>query len=84
MTSPLNLIEPILSSSKEENLLALLKYQDQFIEYAIFESYLSCGFLVWAQNFSTIKWIVNLTVPIQAMTLEFQVCSYHLNIGKAS
>ena len=84
MTSPLNWIEPILSSSKEENLLALLKYQDQFIEYAIFESYLSCGFLIWAQNFSTIQWIVNLPVPIQAMTLEFQGCSHHLNIGKAS
>ena len=34
--------------------LVLLKYQDPFIEYAIFESCLSCSFLVWAQNFSTI------------------------------
>ena len=25
----------------------------------IFESCLSCSFLVWAQNFSTIQWIVN-------------------------
>ena len=58
LISPLNSIEPILSSSKEENVLVLLKYQDPFIEYAIFESCLSCSF-VWAQNFSTIQWIVN-------------------------
>ena len=38
--------------------LVLLKYQDPFIEYAIFASCLSCSFLVWAQNFSTIQWIV--------------------------
>ena len=41
-------MEPILSSSKEENVLVLLKYQDPFIEYASFDSCLSCGFLVWA------------------------------------
>ena len=64
--------------------MALLKYQGQFIEYAIFESYLSSGFLVWAQNFSTIQWILNLPVRIQAITLEIQVCSFYLNIGKAS
>ena len=46
--------------------LILLKYQDPFIEYAIFESCLSCSFLGWAQNFSTIQWIVNFnTIPIQ-------------------
>ena len=44
--------------------LVLLKYQDPFIEYAIFESCLSHNFLVWAQNFSTIQWIVNFnTIP---------------------
>ena len=44
--------------------LVLLKYQDSFIEYALFESCLSCSFLVWPQNFSTIQWIVNLnTIP---------------------
>ena len=32
---------------------------DPFIEYAIFESCLSCSFLAWAQNFSTIIWILN-------------------------
>ena len=58
MISPLNLIEPKLSSSKEKNVLVLLKYQDPFTEYAIFESCLSCGFLIWAQNISTIQWIV--------------------------
>ena len=50
---------------KEENVLVLLKHQDPFIEYAIFESCVSCCFLVWAQNFSTIPRIVNF--PIQAM-----------------
>ena len=46
--------------------LVLLKYQDPFIE-SIFEWYLSCSFLVWAQNFSNvsnIQWIVNFnTIP---------------------
>ena len=40
--TPLN---SILSSSKEENVLALLKYQDSFIAYTIFESCLSCAVL---------------------------------------
>ena len=45
------------------SILVSLK-QDPFIEYAIFESCLSCGFLVWDQNFSTIQWIVNFnTIP---------------------
>ena len=57
MIPPLNRIEPILSSSNEENVL--LKYQDPVTECATFESCLSCSFLVWAQNFSTIQWIVN-------------------------
>ena len=52
-------IEPLLSSFREENVLVLLKYQDPFIEYAIFEPCLSCAFFVWAQNSSTIQWIVN-------------------------
>ena len=44
--------------------LILLKYQDPFIEYDIFESCLSCNFLVWAQNFSAIQWILNFnTIP---------------------
>ena len=44
--------------------LVLLKYQDPFIEYAIFESCLCCSFLVWSQNFRTIQLIVNLdTIP---------------------
>ena len=33
----------------------LLKYQDPFIEYTIFESCPSCSFLVWTQPFSTIQ-----------------------------
>ena len=52
-------IEPLLSSFREENVLVFLKYQDPFIEYAIFEPCLSCAFFVWAQNSSTIQWIVN-------------------------
>ena len=34
------------------SILVLLKYQNPFIEYAIFESCLSCSFLVYAQSFS--------------------------------
>ena len=57
MMLPLNSIELKRSSSKEENVLVLLKYKDQFIYFAIFESCLSSGFLVFAQNFITIQWI---------------------------
>ena len=50
-------------------MLVLLKYQDPFIEYAIFEFCLSCSFLVWAQNFSTIYWIVNFNaIPYSSKT----------------
>ena len=59
MVSLLNWRWHILYSSKEKNVLVFLKYQDPFIEFAIFESCLSCVFLVWAQNFCTIQWIVN-------------------------
>ena len=47
------------------SILALLKYQNPFIEYAIFESCLSCNFLLWTQNFSTIhQWAVSFnTIP---------------------
>ena len=34
--------------------LVLMKHQDPFTE-SIFESCLSCSFLVWPQNFSTIN-----------------------------
>ena len=33
----------------------LLKYQDPFIQYAIFESCPSCSFFVWTPRFSTIQ-----------------------------
>ena len=59
MISPLNWMEPIPFSSKEENALVRLKYQDPFIEYASFESCLSYGLLAWDKNFSTIQCIVN-------------------------
>ena len=58
MISPLDWIEAILSSSKEEIVLVLLKYQNLFIEYT-FLSPASYSFLVWAHKFSTIQWIVN-------------------------
>ena len=49
-------------------LIPLKKHQDPFIEYAILESCLSCGILVWEQNFKTIQWIVNsVPIPVQAM-----------------
>ena len=55
--------------------LVLLKYQDLFIECANFESCLSFNFLIWAQNFSTIPF------PIQVRSvLELQVSNYLLNI----
>ena len=64
MISLLNWIEPILSSWKEKNVLVLLKYQDPFIKYVIFESYSSCFIIIGAQNFSTIQWIVDFhTIP---------------------
>ena len=49
----------ILNTYHFSSTLILLTYQNPFIEYAIFESCLSCNFLVWVQNFSTIRWIVN-------------------------
>ena len=64
--------------------LVLMKHQDPFTE-SIFESCLSCSFLVWPQNFSTIQWIVNFNFhfPIQGRpALELQVFSYCLNIGQ--
>ena len=54
-----------------------MKYQDPFIQ-SIFECFLSCSFLVWAQNFGTIQWIVNFNRPV----LELKVCSYCLSIGQ--
>ena len=49
--------------------LVLLKYQDPLIKYAIFEFCLSCSFLVWAQNFRTIEWIVNFNnIPYSSKT----------------
>ena len=49
----------------------LLKYQDPFIDYATFESCLSSGFYVWAQNFSTVQWIVNFhTSPYSSNSLR--------------
>ena len=54
MISPLNWTEPVLSFPKEETLLVLLKHQDPFKEYAIFESSISLD-----SNLNTTKWIVN-------------------------
>ena len=75
---PLNEIEPILSSSKEENVL----WKDPFIEYPIFESCLSCSFLVWAQNLSMDCKFPYQSLFKQCSVLELQVCSYCLNIGQ--
>ena len=63
LISPLNWIELILSSSKEENMLVLLRYQDPFIEYAIFESCLSYLGLRISALFNRL-WI-STPVPIQ-------------------
>ena len=58
----MNWIEPILSSSKEENVLVLLKYQDPFLEDAAFKSCLSCSKF---PHYS-MDW-VSIPVPIQAI-----------------
>ena len=52
--------------------LVLLKYQDPFIEYPIFESCLSCSFSCLSSEFQ--HYSLCLT--------ELQVCSYYLNIGQ--
>ena len=54
MIFPLNWIEIILSFSKLENMLVLIKS----IYFTICDSYLSYCCLVWAQNCSTIQGIV--------------------------
>ena len=80
----LNITNQIFLNIYFPSTLLLLKYQDLFMEYAIFESCLSCSFLVRTQNFSTIHWILNFnTFPIQARSdLELQVCIYCLNIDQ--
>ena len=60
--------------------LVLLKYQDTFIEYAIFESCLSCSFLVWAQNFTTIHWIVNFNIIAYSSKVCPRITSLYLSL----
>ena len=56
--------------------LVLLKYQDPFIEYAVFGSCLSCRALFNGLWIST-------SLPIQTRSvLELQICSNHSNIGQ--
>ena len=84
MISPLNWIEATLTFSKEENVLVLLKCQDLFIEYSIFESCLSCCFLAWVQDFSTMHSMdceFQHQSPFKQWT-ELQVSSYQLKIGQ--
>ena len=54
MISPLNGIDPIISSLKQENVLVLLKCQGPFISYTNFESCLSCDFLVFGLRISAL------------------------------
>ena len=80
--SPLCWIKSILSSSKEGNLLVLLKYQGLLIEQ-VEQVFLNPAYLVALLfGLRTLAlfnglWI-SVTVPIQAMALKLHVCSYCL------
>ena len=65
--------------------LVLLKYQDPFIEYTIFEAFLSCSFLVLCpefQHYSMNSEFQYHSLFKQVLYLELQVYSYRLNIGQ--
>ena len=80
--SPLYWIESILSSSKEGNLLVLLKYQGLLIQQ-VEQVFLNPAYLVALLfGLRTLAlfnglWI-SVPVPIQAMALKLHVCSYCL------
>ena len=70
MISPIKWIEPILPSSKEENKLVLLKYQDPFTKYAIFESAYLEAFWFRLRILALFNGLLNgfsIPVPIQAI-----------------
>ena len=84
MISPIKWIEPILPSSKEENKLVLLKYQDPFTKYAIFESAYLEAFWFRLRILALFNGLLN-GFPYQSLfkqcpILELQACSYYLNI----
>ena len=67
MIYSLNYEEPILSSSKEQNVLVLVKYLDRFIEYAIFESWFAALFF-WLITSAPLNGLrISIPVYIQAI-----------------
>ena len=68
MIFPINWIDPIPPSSKEENVLVLLEYQDLFIEYTILNPAYLVTFLFGLRISALFNgsWI-SILVPIQAM-----------------
>ena len=72
----LNITKPIfLNVYHFWSTLVLLKYHDLFLEYAIFESCLSCSSLIWAQNFSIIQCIVNFNTIPYSSKLSLRITS---------
>ena len=72
----LNITKPIfLNMYHFLSTLVLLKYHDPFLEYATFESCLSCSSLIWAQNFSIIQCIVNFNTIPYSSKLSLRITS---------
>ena len=72
----LNSTKPIfLNMYHFSSTLVLLKCHDPFLEYATFESCLSCSSLIWAQNFSIIQCIVNFNTIPYSSKLSLRITS---------
>ena len=72
----LNITKPIfLNMYHFSSTLVLLKCHDPFLEYATFESCLSCSSLIWAQNFSIIQCIVNFNTITYSSKLSLRITS---------
>ena len=72
----LNITKPIfLNMYHFSSTLVLLKCHDPFLEYATFESCLSCSSLIWAQNFSIIQCIVNFNTIPYSSKLSLRITS---------
>ena len=76
-----HLHEPILFSSKEEILLVLLIYQDPMLFLS--PAYLAAFLFGLRISALFIGLWISIPVPIQALALELQICSYCLNIGQS-
>ena len=84
MISLLTWTEPILTSSKEENLLVFLKYIKIHLFNMLYLNPVYLAAFLFGLRTSALfnrSWF-SIPISIQAMTLELQVCSYHLKIGQ--